>query len=53
MGERVSEKHYKPGSTVVINCQIINFREDFQQPVWTRNGVVITGDKDRTKGGTR
>ena len=50
MGEEVREKYYKPGSTVVVNCQVTNYRQDFLPPGWARNGLRIVEARERNKG---
>ena len=44
-GQPVAEKYFKPGSTIVLRCLVINYRPDFQAPVWRRENSLVT-DRD-------
>ena len=41
-GQPVMEKYFKPGSTIVLRCFVINYRPDFQAPVWRRENSLVT-----------
>ena len=47
-GQPVREKYFKPGSTIVLRCLVINYRPDFQAPVWRRENTVVM-DRDRNR----
>ena len=39
-GQPVMEKYFKPGSTIVLRCLVINYRPEFQAPVWRRENSL-------------
>ncbi|XP_059093608.1 uncharacterized protein LOC131888706 [Tigriopus californicus] len=45
--QEISEKHYKPGSTIELHCRVENFLPQFQDVIWRHQGEVITQGSDR------
>merc|ERR1712126_473598 len=41
-GQEVTEKYFKPGSTILLRCLVTNYRSDFQAPVWRRGDLLVT-----------
>ncbi len=52
-GRVISEKHYKPGSTIELRCVVKNFLPEFSDIEWTKGGEAITQDKPDRGGGVR
>eukprot|EP00095_Tigriopus_kingsejongensis_P011063 maker-scaffold23_size669530-snap-gene-2.11 protein:Tk11063 transcript:maker-scaffold23_size669530-snap-gene-2.11-mRNA-1 annotation:"PREDICTED: obscurin-like" len=50
-GREISEKHYKPGSTIELHCRVQNFLPHFNDAVWSHQGKIIAQGAD--KGGIR
>lgn len=50
-GRAISEKHYKPGSTIELHCIVNNYLPEFKEVRWTHAGKVITESSER--GGVR
>jgi len=46
-GQPVSEKYFKPGSTILLRCLVTNYRPDFQAPVWRRGDLMVTTDNQK------
>ena len=50
----ISEKHYKPGSTIELRCVVKNFLSGFSSGVvWRKEGAVISQKESRRGGGVR
>ena len=47
-GRPVSEKYFKPGTTILLRCLVTNYRPDFPAPLWRREEGVVT-DSERTR----
>ena len=47
-GQPVMEKYFKPESTIVLRCLVINYRPDFKASVWRRENYMVT-DRDRKR----
>ena len=54
-GRVISEKHYKPGSTIELRCVVKNFLPEFSSSVvWRKEGRRISQeDSRRGRGGVR
>jgi hypothetical protein len=52
-GRVISEKHYKPGSTIELRCVVKNFLPEFNDVVWKKEDKVITQEKSDRGGGVR
>ena len=50
-GRHITEKHYKPGSTIELHCLVRNYLPEFEDVLWRHEGTVITQGSDR--GGIR
>ena len=53
-GRVISEKHYKPGSTIELRCVVKNFLPEFSSGVvWRKEGRRISQEDSRRGGGVR
>ena len=53
-GRVISEKHYKPGSTIELRCVVKNFLSEFSGGVvWRKEGRVFSQKDSRRGGGVR
>ena len=53
-GRVISEKHYKPGSTIELRCVVKNFLPEFSSSViWRKEGRRISQEDSRRGGGVR
>ncbi len=51
-GREISEKHYKPGSTIELLCVVTNFLKNaFKEVVWRHGNEIVTQQAGR--GGIR
>ena len=49
--QEISEKHYKPGSTIDLHCVVTNYLPDFKKILWKHDGKMLT--KKSKRGGIR
>ena len=53
-GRVISEKHYKPGSTIELRCVVKNFLPEFSSGVaWRKEGKLISQEDSQRGGGVR
>ena len=52
-GRVISEKHYKPGSTIELRCVVKNSLSAFSGVVWRKEGRVISQRDSKRGGGVR
>lgn len=50
-GRQITEKHYKPGSTIELHCVVKNYLPQFKAIIWKHGQQTITQSSDR--GGIR
>jgi hypothetical protein len=48
---KITEKHYKPGSTIDLHCVVNNYLPDFKNILWKHDGKLLT--KNSKRGGIR
>ena len=47
----ISEKHYKPVSTIDLHCVVTDYLPEFNKVLWKHDGKILS--KDSKRGGTR